>query len=44
VFPGGTERRAHLDGPIAEALMAKADELLASPPDINPADVLGSKP
>jgi quinol monooxygenase YgiN len=42
VFPdaGG---QAHLDGPIAAALMQRADELLASPPDIKPIDVLAAK-
>ncbi len=43
VFPGADGRQAHLDGPIAAALMAKADELLASPPDIKPVDVLAAK-
>ncbi len=42
-FPGDAERQAHLDGPIASALMENADRLLASPPEINPADVLASK-
>jgi len=42
-FPGDTERQAHLDGPIAAALMANADRLLSVPPEINPADVLASK-
>lgn len=42
-FPGDTERQAHLDGPIAAALMENADRLLASPPEINPADVLAAK-
>lgn len=36
-------RQAHLQGPIAQALMANASELLASPPDIQPLDVLGMK-
>lgn len=36
-------RRAHINGEIAAALMAKADELLASPPEILPADVLAAK-
>ena len=36
-------RQAHLDGDIAAALMAHTDELLASPPEILPADVLASK-
>src|ERR1700752_1104495 len=33
-------RQAHLEGPIAAALMAHADELLAVPPQIHRADVL----
>lgn len=36
-------RQAHLNGPIAAALMDKADELLAVPPEIRPVDVLASK-
>lgn len=36
-------RKAHLDGPIAKALMGKADELLAAPPDLRMADVLAAK-
>ncbi len=36
-------RQAHLNGQIAAALMAKADELLAAPPDIQPVDVLAAK-
>lgn len=36
-------RTAHLQGPIAAALMARADELLASPPDIRKVDVLAVK-
>lgn len=43
VFPGPEGRQAHLDGPIAAALMAKADDLLSSPPDIRPIDVLAAK-
>jgi quinol monooxygenase YgiN len=43
VFPGPEGRQAHLDGPIAAALMDKADELLASPPDIKPVEVLAAK-
>ncbi len=42
-FPGEAERQAHLDGPIAAALMENADRLLSLPPDIRPADVLASK-
>jgi quinol monooxygenase YgiN len=36
-------RQAHLSGEIAKALMAKADELLARPPQIDPIDILGEK-
>lgn len=43
VFPDDAGRQAHLDGPIAAALMERADELLASPPDIRPIDVLATK-
>ncbi len=42
-FPGTQGRQAHLDGPIAAALMSKAGELLSSPPDIKPIDVLAAK-
>ncbi len=36
-------RDAHLNGPIAAALMAKASELLAESPKIEKVDVLASK-
>jgi quinol monooxygenase YgiN len=39
-FPDESGRQAHLDGPVAAALLGKADELLAEPPSIEPADVL----
>ena len=42
-FPGDAERQAHLEGPIAAALMANADRLLASPPQIDKAEVLAAK-
>ena len=42
-FPSDTGRKAHLNGPIAAALMAKASELLAKPPQIEQLDVLASK-
>jgi quinol monooxygenase YgiN len=42
-FPGEAERQAHLNGPIAAALMANADRLLAEPPSISPAEVLAAK-
>src|ERR1700751_6154340 len=34
---------AHLNGPVAKALMAKAGELLSKPPAIERVDVLGAK-
>ena len=36
-------RQRHLSGPIAQALMAKAPELFAGPPTIDPIEVLGLK-
>ena len=36
-------RQTHLNGPIARALMAQAPNLLASPPVIEPIEVLGAK-
>jgi len=36
-------REAHLNGPIAKALMAHAPDLLAAPPAIEPLEVLGAK-
>ena len=42
-FADESGRQAHLAGPIAAALMAKADELLKSPPSIEPVEVIGSK-
>jgi quinol monooxygenase YgiN len=43
VFPGDAGRQAHLSGPIAAALMAKASDLLAKPPAIEKVDVLAAK-
>jgi quinol monooxygenase YgiN len=42
-FPSDAGRQAHLKGPIAAALMAKASELLAQPPSIEQVDVLAAK-
>lgn len=42
-FPDEAGRSAHLNGPIAAALMAKADELLSQPPTIERADLLATK-
>jgi quinol monooxygenase YgiN len=36
-------RQKHLNGPIGQALMAKAPELFSSQPSIVPVDVLGAK-
>jgi len=42
-FADEAGRRAHLNGPIAQALMAQAPNLLASPPVIERVEVLGAK-
>jgi quinol monooxygenase YgiN len=42
-FPSEADRQAHITGPIAAALMANADRLLAVAPEILPADVLAAK-
>jgi quinol monooxygenase YgiN len=42
-FADEAGRQTHLSGPIAQALMAQAPNLLASPPIIEPVDVLGAK-
>jgi quinol monooxygenase YgiN len=42
-FASEADRDKHLGGEIAKALMAKAGELLAQPPTIEKAEVLGSK-
>lgn len=42
-FASEEARQAHINGEIAAALMAKADELLAGAPEILPADVLAAK-
>ena len=42
-FASDTGRQAHLNGPIAAALMAKAGELLSQPPKIEPVDLLAAK-
>lgn len=43
VFPDESGRQAHLNGQVAAALMARADELFSQPPDIAQLDVLASK-
>lgn len=42
-FDTEAARQAHLDGPIAKALMAKAGELLAAPPSIHKITLLADK-
>ena len=42
-FQSAGDRERHLGGEIAKALMARASELLAAPPQIEHADVLGAK-
>jgi quinol monooxygenase YgiN len=42
-FTDDAGRRAHLTGPVAAALMQRADELFAEPPRIEPVDVLAEK-
>lgn len=42
-FPDEAGRQAHLDGAIAKALFARAEELLAAPPQIELLEVLAAK-
>jgi quinol monooxygenase YgiN len=42
-FPTDAGRDAHLSGPVAAALMAKAPELLSEPPSIQKVDLLAVK-
>ncbi len=42
-FAEESGRQAHLQGPIAAALMARASELLAEPPQIERVDLLAVK-
>ena len=42
-FPNESGRQAHLNGPIAKALMANAESLFAVPPSIEKTEVLGTK-
>ena len=42
-FPDEAGRKAHLNGPIAAALMANAADLLASDPVIEQVDILAAK-
>src|SRR6187399_2149725 len=43
-FPDEAGRMAHLNGPIAAALMARAAELFAEAPRIDKVDLLAAKP
>jgi len=42
-FPDEAGRQTHLNGPIAKALMANAQDLLAVPPSIEATEILGAK-
>ncbi|MEX3936617.1 putative quinol monooxygenase [Paraburkholderia phymatum] len=42
-FANEEDRQAHLHGSMAGALMARVDEMLASPPSVEPIDVLAMK-
>jgi quinol monooxygenase YgiN len=42
-FEADAGRNAHLNGPIASALMSRAGELLSEPPKIERVDVLAAK-
>jgi quinol monooxygenase YgiN len=42
-FSDEAGRQRHLNGPIAQALMAQAPALFAAPPTIEPLEVLGAK-
>jgi len=42
-FPDDAGRDAHLAGRVAEALMAKAGDLLEQPPAIHKVDILAAK-
>ena len=42
-FPDEAGRQAHLSGKVAEALMARAGELLSQSPSIEKVDVLAAK-
>jgi len=43
VFPDDAGREAHLAGKVAETLMARAGELLRTPPQIEKIDVIAAK-
>ena len=43
VFPDEGGRRAHLEGPLAAALVERVGELFALPPEVERTDVLAAK-
>ncbi len=43
VFPDDAGREAHLAGKVADALKARAGELLSMPPEIEKIDVIAAK-
>jgi quinol monooxygenase YgiN len=43
VFPDEQGRQAHLDGPVAAALLGRTGELLEAQPEIEHVDVLAAK-
>jgi quinol monooxygenase YgiN len=42
-FPDDDARKTHLNGPVGQALAARADELFISPPEVSELDVLANK-
>ncbi len=42
-FPDDSGRQAHLNGPIAAALMENAESLLSEAPEITPIEILAAK-
>jgi quinol monooxygenase YgiN len=42
-FPDQAARQAHVEGHAAAALFQRADEFLASPPAIEPVDIVAAK-
>ena len=42
-FASEDDRQAHLAGDMANSLMARVEEMLASPPSVEPIDVLAMK-
>ena len=42
-FSSNEDRQKHIDGEIAKALFASADELLAEAPSVSAVDILASK-